>query len=234
MPRNAVVVRNVHLEDLGAFESVLIEAGYGIRILDVGIDDLDGIDPIEPDLLILLGGPLSVYDVTAYPFLEQVLAVLRARLPRQRPTFGICLGAQEIATALGAKVQPMGYKEICFEPLMLTGEGAAGPLARLAGVPIGHWHGDIFAIPKGAVRLAATPACGNQAFAVGHNILGIQFHAEVDPLRHFERRLIGHAVELNAAGIDVAALRQRAAEVGAAHVKASQAMFGAWLNGLRW
>ncbi len=168
----------------------------------------------------------------AYPFLGQIDWLLKARLARERPTFGICLGSQQIATALGSKVRPMGHKEIEFAPLSLTPEGRDSPLALLAEVPVTHWHGDTFDIPQGAVRLAYTAKCANQAFALGPNILGLQFHAEVDPSRHFERRLIGHAIELSAAKVDVATLRRQAARMRAEHVKASKAMFRAWLEGL--
>ncbi|MEJ0028524.1 MAG: glutamine amidotransferase [Rhizomicrobium sp.] len=231
--RHAIAVRNVHFEDLGVFSAVLGDAGYRVRLIDVGIDDLGGIDPSAPDLLILLGGPLSVYNTAAYPFLKRIDAILKARLPKERPTFGICLGSQQIAAALGAPVRSMGYKEIGFEPLSLTTEGSAGPLAALSGVPVTHWHGDTFDIPAGAERLAYTSACRNQAFTLGPNIMGIQFHAEIDPTENFERRLVGHAIELSTAGADVCALRNQAATITSANVQAYRSMFRAWLEGLQ-
>jgi GMP synthase (glutamine-hydrolysing) len=104
-----------------------------------------------------------------------------------RSTFGICLGAQLIATTLGAQVRPGSGKEIGFAPLSLTDEGRQGPLRHLADIPVLHWQGDMFDIPDGAVGLASTEPCANQAFSVGRNIMGVQFHPEAEAGRTFER-----------------------------------------------
>jgi GMP synthase (glutamine-hydrolysing) len=121
--------------------------------------------------------------------------------------------------------------ELGFAPLALTDEGRASPLAELDGVPVLHWHGDAFAIPEGAVRLAETPGFPNQAFARGSAALALQFHPEVDPTR-LERWLIGHAGELAGAGVDPRALRSDAAVHGEALVAAGRRMFERWLDGI--
>lgn len=234
MPKDAFVLRHVHFEDLGTFGPVLAEAGYGVRYLDIGVDDPRAFDPVEADLVVVLGGPIGAYETEAYPFLAGEIHLIEARLAAGRPTFGICLGAQLMAVALGAAVRPTGTKEIGFSPLFLTTEGEAGPLRHLRGASVLHWHGDMFDIPRDAVRLAGTPPCANQAFSLGPNVMGVQFHPEADVASGFERWLVGHACELAGAGIDPRALREGAARHGAALRDAGRAMFAEWLQGLRW
>jgi GMP synthase (glutamine-hydrolysing) len=232
MPRTMIAIRHVHFEDLGTFESVLTDAGYGIQYCDAGAHDLGTLDPMKPDLVIVLGGPVGVYEMDAYPFLAEERALLKIRLAANRPTFGICLGAQQIAAVLGASVAPSGIKEIGFSGISLTEAGRDTPLRHLAGVSVLHWHGDSFAIPEGAERLAETPLCRNQAFALGANVLGVQFHPEADACGGLERWLMGHAVELAAAGRDPRILRQEAVLVGPALREAAHSMLAEWLDRL--
>lgn len=231
MPKTAIVIRHVHFEDIGSFETVLAEAGYRPDYRDIGCADLRQIDPVETDLLIVLGGPIGVYEADIYPFLNDEIALLRRRLAAARPTFGICLGAQLMAAALGAAVKPTGLKEIGFSPLRLTTAGRNSVLRHLADVPVLHWHGDMFDIPGGAALLAQTDLCPHQAFAIGRNILGVQFHPEAEA-SGFERWLIGHAAELAQAKIDVAGLRRDAERLGGGLREAGRTMFAEWLRGL--
>lgn len=232
MLKTAVALRHVHFEDLGTFAPVIEAAGYGVHYVDVGVDPLWTIDPVRTDLVIALGGPIGVYETRAYPVLLDELDLMRTRLAAGRPTLGICLGAQVMAAALGAKVGATGVKEIGFSPLSLTADGARGPLRHLADVPVLHWHGDMFDLPAGSLPLAATPLCRNQAFAMGPNVLGLQFHPEADLASGFERWLIGHAAELAGAGIDPVALRLGAARHGDALRQAGSAMLADWLASL--
>jgi GMP synthase (glutamine-hydrolysing) len=230
MPKSAVAIRHVHFEDLGTFGQELEAAGFDIRYVDVGRDDPGGLDATEPDLLVVLGGPIGVYETEAYPFLVGEIDLIRRRLAAGRPTLGICLGAQLIATALGARVAGTGIKEIGFAPLTLTEAGKRSPLRHLAEVSVLHWHGDAFAIPAGAEHLAATPLCAKQAFAIGRNVLGVQFHPEADAPR-IESWLIGHAAELAAAKIDPAVIRRDAEIYGPALRDAGRAMIREWISG---
>ncbi|TPW78217.1 glutamine amidotransferase [Schumannella soli] len=260
--RTAVALRHVAFEDLGLLEPLLVDRGYDVTVLDVGVDDLA--PAADADLLVVLGGPVGVGDVAAYPVLGEEIALLRERLGADRsvssagrrsergattsrarnpiarsatasaaprPTLGICLGAQLIAAALDAEVRPTGRVEIGYSPLTLTTEGAAGPLAEVADVPVLHWHGDAFAIPAGAAHLAATPGFPNQAFALGATVLGLQFHLETDPAR-LEQWLIGHSGELAAHGLDPHELRAQAREHGAALADAARRAFTRWLDAL--
>ncbi|ODT88362.1 glutamine amidotransferase [Phenylobacterium sp. SCN 70-31] len=231
--RRAIALRHVHFQDLGVYAGVLAAAGYEVDVQDVAAAGALQFRALDPDLLLVLGGPVGVYDQDAYPFLVEQQALLSERIAADRPTFGVCLGAQQMAAAMGARVAPMGHKEIGFAPLDLSVAGAAGPLRHLAGTSVLHWHGDMFEIPQGAQRLAATSRCANQAFARGPRILGLQFHAEVDVSRDLERWLVGHAVELATSGIDVVGLRSAAVGRAVAMAAAAREMFGAWLDGLR-
>jgi len=231
--KTAVAIRHIHFEDLGTFEAVLTAAGYKIHYYDIGVQELWTLDPLLADLVVLLGGPVGVYDADAYPFLAEERQILEARLAANLPTLGICLGAQQIAAALKATVASTGMKEIGFSELTLTDAGRVGPLRHLEGVPVLHWHGDAFEIPEGAERLALTPSCARQAFALGPNILALQFHPEVDACAGMERWLVGHAIELAAAGLDPNLLRQTAGQVGPALRDASRRMLSEWLEGLQ-
>lgn len=219
MTKTAVALRHVNFEGLGTLATVLADNGFHIEYCDVGSHNLQSLDPLEPDLLIVLGGPMGVYEKEQFPFLEHERQILAARLEKDRPTFGICLGAQLMAAAMGAKVFPSGVKEIGFSTLSLTEAGREGPLRHLANTPVLHWHGDTFDLPAGTVHLAASELCARQAFARGANILGVQFHMEADTA-DLERWLIEYAGELAEAGIPPDRLRSEAVQIGPTMVKA--------------
>lgn len=225
---HVLAIRHVHFESLGTFETVLKDSGYSINYVDVGHQKLTAIDPSSPDLLVILGGPMGVYDTPAYPFLETEKELIRARLQSGLPMLGICLGAQLIAAVLGATIAPSGVKEIGFAPIELTPAGSHGPLRHLDGVPVLHWHGDAFTRPQGA-ELLATTTHANQAFSLGSAVLGLQFHPEAETDNDLEAWLIGHAAELGAAGIDLAGIRADARRFGPGLKEAAVAMFAEWV-----
>jgi len=227
--KTVIALRHVHFEDLGIFEPLLKERGYAIRYIDATIDDLGAVDAVAPDLMVVLGGPIGAFDDGFHPFLKQELALVRQRLDSGRPLLGICLGAQLMARALGAKVYPLGVKEIGFSPLDLTEQGRQSPLALLGDVPVLHWHGDQFDIPAGAAHLASTPVGPNQAFSVGDAVLGLQFHLEADMTR-IEQWLVGHVCELARAGVSRNALRHHAHEIGPRLEAVARQVLEAWLD----
>lgn len=229
--KNAVAIRHVSFEDLGIFEAPLREAGYQIYYLDAGLHDFKAVDPLAADLLFVLGAPVGVYETDLYPFLDDEMAILKARIAAKRPTFGICLGAQLIAAAMEAAVYPSGGKEIGFAPVTLTPAGHQSALRHLSGVPVLHWHGDTFDLPDASAHLAGTRLCPNQAFAFGRNIMALQFHLEADT-RRIERWLVGHACELAGAGIDPRTLRLEAGKYGPRLQDAALKVFAEWLEGL--
>lgn len=227
--KTAVAIRHVAFEDLGTFEPVLERAGYAVSYLEAGVDDLAS--SATADLLIVLGGPIGAFEDRTYPFLVDELRVLERRLAAARPTLGVCLGAQLIARSCGKKVYPGQAKEIGYAPIVPTPEGRRSCLAHLqdAGWQVLHWHGDTFDLPAGATLLASTSTTENQAFAIGSQVLGLQFHMEAEPSK-MERWLIGHACELSAAGIDICRLRSDARQYGTRVARAGQMSLEAWLT----
>jgi GMP synthase (glutamine-hydrolysing) len=231
--KQALVIRHVAFEDLGSFEPVLAERGFRVRYAEAaaGLRDVDG---LEPALVIVLGGPIGAYEDASYPFLRHELHLLERRLALGRPTLGICLGAQLIARALGARVYPGPRKEIGWGPLALTPEGRRSQLDRLAGggQPVLHWHGDTFDLPAGAIRLASTSLYENQAFSWGHSALALQFHPEVTA-SGLERWFVGHACELAATqDISVERLRDDTGRYAPELVRKGREFFSVWLDGL--
>jgi GMP synthase (glutamine-hydrolysing) len=229
MTKILLAIRHLAFEDLGGFGQPLRDAGYDIRYADMGVDDVAGFG--DPDLLVVLGGPIGAYEEQLYPYLADEIAFIARRLAAAHPTLGICLGAQLMARALGARVYPGPAKEIGWKPLSLTGAGrdVMGPLA---GLPVLHWHGDIFDLPEGAVNLASTNVCPHQAFQVGSHALAFQFHPEAQS-PGFERWLIGHAGEIAATpGVSVAQLRSDTQRYAAAALAGGRAVLAHWLAGL--
>jgi GMP synthase (glutamine-hydrolysing) len=225
-----LALRHVPFEDLGTLASVLLERGHAIRYVEMPTADLAGVDALAPDLLVVLGGPIGVYESDRYPFLDREIEWLRARLAACRPTLGICLGSQLMAAALGARVYPSGIKEIGWAPLELTPAGRSSCLAHVADTAVLHWHGDTFDLPAGATLLASTPACRNQAFSAGTHALALQFHAEVSGSA-LEAWFVGHACEIAATrGISVGDLRSDTARHSATVAARGAALFRDWLS----
>ena len=226
----AVAVRHVAFEDLGLIAPVLAERGYDIRYVEAPTEPMPAEDA---DLVVVLGGPIGAYEDDAYPFLRAEMAFLERRLAAGRPTLGICLGAQLMARALGARVYPGPAKEIGWAPLTLSAAGRASCLAELGPEPtVLHWHGDTFDLPEGAVHLASTDLCANQAFSWGAAALALQFHAEAMGAA-LEPWFVGHTVEIGATpGVDVPQLRADTARWTPVMADRGRRLFNRWLDGL--
>ena len=135
------------------------------------------------DALIVMGGPMGIYDEALYPWLADEKAFIKEAINAGKIVLGVCLGAQLIADVLGGKVTRNAHKEIGWLPLQIQPAANAHPIARiLAKYPeVFHWHGDTFAIPPGAIHIARSEGCLNQAYVVNERVYGFQFHLETTP-----------------------------------------------------
>lgn len=152
-------------------------------------------DPDGLDVLVVMGGPMSANDEDAHPWLVEEKAFIRAAIESGVSVLGICLGAQLVASAMGARVYANREKEIGWFPVRATATGDSGALRLPDAIEVFHWHGDTFDLPQGALRLASSDGCENQAFQFGRRVVGLQFHAEVTPTA--VREMLAHgAAEL--------------------------------------
>jgi GMP synthase-like glutamine amidotransferase len=135
------------------------------------------------DWLVIMGGPMGIYEERKYPWLGAEKKFIEQAIQQGKVVVGICLGAQLIADVLGAKVLPNPDKEIGWFPIQLTQEAQFHPLTHFLPpkFPVFHWHGDTFELPQGALHLARSEGCINQAFIYAEKVLALQFHLETTP-----------------------------------------------------
>ncbi len=176
---NVHVLQHVPFEGLGSIEAWLAARGAALTYTrfyeSSALPALDALD-----MVIAMGGPMSVNDEAELPWLRDEKRFLREAVGLGLPVLGICLGAQLVASALGARVHPGPHKEIGWFDVEATptpGDCFAFPER----CKVFHWHGETFDLPPGAVRLARSQACENQAFQLGPNVIGLQFHLETTP-----------------------------------------------------
>lgn len=185
---SVLILKNVAGEGPGTIENFLAARNASYRVVDMYREDL----PPDGDMrtLVIMGGPMSVNDGDRYPYLEREEGLVRRFLEKGGRVLGVCLGAQVMAKAFGAKVYPGAEKEIGWYDVELGGEGAGDDLMKkLATHPqtgefgksfkVFQWHGETFDIPRGAARLAGSALYENQAFRYGNDAYAFQFHIEV-------------------------------------------------------
>ncbi len=173
------VLQHVPFEGIGSMERWLAKRGASVQRTRF-FESAELPDPSQCDLVIAMGGPMSVNDERAHPWLVPEKVFIRQAIRLGLPVVGICLGAQLIASALGARVYPGRHREIGWFPLE-TADTDDDVFWLPSGVPVFHWHGETFDLPSGAVHLAKSEACENQAFQIGRNVVGLQFHLETTP-----------------------------------------------------
>lgn len=177
---NVHYLQHVSFEDPGMIEQWLIEREHLIKCsrlyLEEPLPDYESFD-----LLIVMGGPMSVKDEKEYPWLLDEKIFLEEAIKREKKILGICLGAQLLAEVMGARIFKNAHPEIGWFPVNLTPEAGSSPLFN--GLPEEftpfHWHGETFEVPEEAVRTSESEGCKNQSFTFGNRILGLQFHIEM-------------------------------------------------------
>ncbi len=174
---SVLVLRHEPFEHLGHFEAILDQHRIPITYKDLG----QPLEIGEHSGVIVMGGPQSANDLN--PGLAEELKLIDHAFTRSVPVLGICLGAQLIAKALGARVYKNDVREIGWAPVYLTEQGLTDPLFSRIDSPTDffHWHGETFDLPQGAAWLAFSDHCRNQAFRYGETVYGVQFHPEITP-----------------------------------------------------
>jgi GMP synthase (glutamine-hydrolysing) len=230
--KRALIIRHVPYEGVAGYREPIEAAGYHVDRIDVADPAFASLDLREPDLVIMMGGPMGVYEQDRHPWIACQLRRLALRLDADRPTLGVCFGAQMIAAALGARVYPGPAKEVGFHPVTVHADAAEGPLRHIAEVPILHWHGDTFTLPERAELLASSQVYDHQAFRRGANLLALQFHAEMGEDERFAAWLEQWPDAVIEAGHDHSDFRAAHDELGPRAVAAGRAMIAQWLTEL--
>ena len=215
----AVIIQHEQHEGLGLVEPELTKVGFTLVRRFRSLERVD----LEAELVVILGGGMSVAEVDRHPFLQAELAFLAERLALDRPCLGICLGSQLLAAAAGAQVTKgkNGF-EVGVAPLRWTKSGLEDPV--IAGAParstVAHWHQDTFSPVPGATLLASTDRYTQQAFRLGATY-AFQFHLELTSDAWLEWIDVG-ADSLAAAGKDPNVLRAEAGKLKAAEAQNAQ------------
>ncbi len=213
MPANAKMLafRHVPHEHLGMLARIAEGEGLVCEYVDWFANPDQQPEWTEAAALVFLGGPMNVDEVERFPFLAREQEIIRQAVRRKIPILGICLGAQLLARALGARVFPAGVKEIGWHPVEVTPAAASDPLFKhfRPVETVFHWHGDTFDLPEGATFLARSDRVMNQAFRYLDYVWGIQFHIEVTT------KMVTEWLEVpeNAAEIQALAPQVTAAEI---------------------
>ena len=222
-------LQHVPFEGLGCIEPWLQAADFavtGTRFYEA--PDLP--EPDEADLLVVMGGPMSVNDEVEFPWLVQEKRFIRAAIQSGKSVLGVCLGAQLIASAMGARVYRNHTREVGWLPVQAVPHFEPGTFHFPLSTTAFHWHGETFDLPLGAVHLARSAACENQAFQLGPCVIGLQFHLETTP--ESARTIIGHC----RAELQLTGAVQTEAEILAAApetYQAANALLGDILSALR-
>jgi GMP synthase (glutamine-hydrolysing) len=175
-------LQHVPFEGLGSIEVWAKRARHRISVTRFYAgDQLPALKDI--DWLIVMGGPMNIYEDDRCPWLKQEKAFINSSIEKGKVILGICLGAQLIADAMGAKVYPNTHKEIGWFPVEPAKDLHKAPIGAFLSKPLNvfHWHGDTFDLPRGTELLASSQACRNQGFLMDNRIIGLQFHMEVTP-----------------------------------------------------
>ena len=181
MEKHILIIKQVEQEGPGLIEKIFAADGWVLRTVELLHGEKLPSDFDETGALVVLGGPMNVYEEKQYPFLKEEELLIRKALIEEVPVLGICLGAQFLAKTCGARVKKAPHKEIGWYKVEKTGDGKKDALFTTGPdrIQVFQWHEDTFDVPEGAILLAEGKDCKNQAFRVGQNAYGLQFHIEV-------------------------------------------------------
>jgi len=173
-------LQHVPFEGPDSIENWLLDGNY--RITYTKFFDSSALpEGNEIDLLVVMGGPMSINDEEEFPWLALEKKFIRDVIAKGKPVLGICLGAQLIAGAMGAQVYPNQVKEIGWFPVQAVPSTDNSIFRLPAKTEVFHWHGETFGLPPGATLIARSEGCENQAFQMGRSVIGLQFHLETTP-----------------------------------------------------
>ncbi len=227
---DVLLLQHVRPEPPGTIANALDARGVSHRTVRVYRDEPVP-DRLDAEGLVVMGGPMGVGDVDDRPHLSKELDLIEQALRDEIPLLGVCLGSQLLAHALGADVHAAPQKEIGWGEVALTDAAAEDPLFRDVDAPFTafHWHGDVFDLPSGAVRLARTDQTEVQAFRHGNRAYGLLFHLEVTP-KTVAWMTTAFQDELAAEGLDGTAIRRAAMPREAALRDTAETVFGRWAD----
>lgn len=237
--RKLLVLQHVPSEPLGVLDPLLRSAGFRIRYVNFARDPFAQVEVSRYDGLVVLGGPMNVDQADRYPHLLHEIEVIRAALAREVPTLGICLGAQLLAAALGARVHPNPVREIGWYPLELSSVATSDALFQHldSKTPVFQWHAYTFTEPPDSVHLASSASCANQAFRYRDFAYGLQFHLEVDAAlirRWLQQSELQHELEPLGGEDHVRRVEAQTAEYLARSQVHAAAFFSAFIQRFGW
>jgi GMP synthase-like glutamine amidotransferase len=228
-PKRILVLQHTEQEHLGAISLVLKNAGVGYESIRCDRGELIPRTPEGYHGLIVLGGPQGVYEETQFPFLRKEKTLVREAIDRSVPIFGVCLGSQIVAEALGSKVYPSGIFEVGWRPVTIAPEVGEDPV--LQGLPpdlmVLHWHGDIFELPEGAKPVGKSNLTEVQGFSWRGKVYGLVFHLEMT-LTQLKRMVVDFESDLKRGGVTGDNILAQAPDYLAVTHELCGTVFGRW------
>jgi len=231
---NVTIFRHMSQEGLGSLHKILIKRGYEVTYLTTPRANLKSFKALDPDFLLIMGGPIGVYQADDYPFLYEEIRIIKERIAVDKPTMGVCLGAQLIAKALGTEIYPgKNGAELGWHPITMTDAAKGSAFEHIApeNTNMFHWHGDSFDCPEGATLIASSAQYKHQIYTYGSNICGLQCHPEVteESLEEWYVMLVKDVTGKNAK-MPLKSLREDTKKYAKTLAIQTEKFFNQWLN----